>query len=174
MKRIIIFISFLLTFLSVHAQDADRFTVQNGMIVWKNVYQSPLDSASIIRALTLSKKIDNVENLAGVVSFDILRHRVDYTGYKRMRLPIFLAGMDFRAHASIEFREGRYRVTVDHLNFIDDPGQYSLGTSDLENHYKPDGNGAVDNRFYSSHAAELIDRDLEQMFTINEEQEEEW
>ena len=171
MKRTISLISLLLVCLCAHAQDC--FSVQDGHVIWQEVYQSDMDSLAVAAALITNGKVSNFVGIPGGLTCKIDPHYVDYegAGFLRRQVATLLLGCPMEARAVIEFREGRYRVTVSEITFL--PGAVTyLGVSHIEDFTTRDGD--FNRSFYSTHADAVIDYDINSIFELQPAEDEEW
>ena len=170
MKRCIILL-LLLTCAYARAQD-HGFQIRDRNIIWQKVFVSDLDSAAIMQAISLSGSFSDLQGK----SLRVLPHEIDYraAGYVRGRVPmVFLASL-LSGHAVIEFRPGRYRVTVDHLILTE-----NMTTSLFEKGRERALEGIALNRagemkqsFLES--VDILDVDLSQIFTFKTIEKEDW
>lgn len=173
MKRTISLISLLLVCLCAHAQDC--FSVQDGHVIWQEVYETDLDSTSIVASLQASGKLTDIINTPGGLSCTIAPHMPDYlgAGFSSMQVAMLLTRSDMMSHALIQFREGRYRVTVSDISFhVTGIVTVPEFTTLIEDYLDRKGN--FKNTFRSNHVDEVLDYDFNRIFELKDIEEEEW
>lgn len=157
------------------AQEPDNFSVKDGVIVWQRVFQTQLDSAGVVAALTVSGQVADIVGVKGGVACRVLPHSADYrgAGFKRGATAMFLLNNQMEAHATILVREGRYRVTVDHMTFVTTTETYlgRVGERTPLEEYSLNRKGEIKEGFYSMNAAPAIDYDLGKLFDLTEKED---
>ena len=179
MKKILFIALLFCPILLSYAQESDHFSVKDGVIVWQRVYQSQLDSTGVAAALTASGQVADIVGVKGGVACRVLPRSADYrgAGFKRGAVAMFLLNNQMEAHATILVREGRYRVTVDHLVFVTTTETYlgRVGEKTPLEEYSLNRKGEIKEGFYSMNAAPVIDYDLGKLFDLTiREDEEDW
>ena len=119
MRKIALF-AILLAFSAISwAQNDSRFSTDGASVMWQNVYQTQLDSASVVDGLLASGHFDGVILSKDGFTCRVVPHEVDYrgAGMKRGLTSMYLLGGELEARAVVQIREGRYRVTVDEMVF---------------------------------------------------------
>ena len=177
MKRLFLFLVFISACALAYAQE-DPFSVHDGSIVWQEVYQSQLDSASVISSLLTKGVVYDLVGIPGGVACRVCRHPVAWkaAGFDRMSIPLYLVSNQMEAHAVVLFKEGRYRVTVDQIMLIAPAtnGLQERGESAPLEDYAVSARGELKKVFYSMKAAAVLDSDLYRLFEIQTAKEEEW
>ena len=155
------------------AQTAEdyHFTADGGNVRWQLVYESPTDSTAILDYLLGSGNFADATEISGGVSFTILPRKVDYraAGFRAGQVAMYILNYMMTGHGLLQMRDGRYRVTVDHVVFQAEPD------TPFET-YALDRTGKFKSLFTapSTNAAQVLDYDLTQLFTIREAEEENW
>jgi len=176
MKRIA-FITILLAFYAIAwAQDESRFSTDGATVTWQNVYQTPLDSASVVEALLGTGRFDNVIVTKEGFTCRIIPHEVDYrgAGMKRGLTAMYLLGGEMDARAIVQIREGRYRVTVDGITFtskVESPLS-KIGEREKLEIYALNGSGEFRKNFWNKGSAPVLDYDILMLFLIDEKDDE--
>ena len=177
MKKILLIALLFTPLFSAFAQETDRFSVKDGVILWQRVYQSPLDSSAVAASLVASGQVADIVGVKGGVACRILPRSVDYrgAGFKRGSTAMFLLNGQLEAHATILVREGRYRVTVDRMVFGSTTETYlsRVGEKTTLEEYVLNRKGEIKDGFYSMNAAPVIDYDLGKLFDLNPKDEDE-
>lgn len=168
MKKILI-IPFLFTFaISICAQEAGNFSIDNGGLIWQKVIETDLGFDELTNKIKEAGFLENIE-----IADDKLIGRsrlvdIDYTGagFRRMQVPIYIASNFVDFFALMEFREGRYRVTVRNITLIgkSDSGLIKEGERTSIETYAVGGD-EIKNAF-SKRPSEAMDYTFTKLFTI--------
>ncbi|MGL6129541.1 hypothetical protein [Chryseobacterium artocarpi] len=115
MKKILLFI--LINFITLSFAQESAFIISNKQVVWQHIYESNKNIDEVKQSL-LSRgklKITNIEN--GLIYGDISDFMMDYKGAGNtlMGTPIYLSSSKFFGNFKIEFKEGKYRVSVTNI-----------------------------------------------------------
>lgn len=172
MKKTICLALFALLGLLLAAQTPEdcHFYVKDGSVFWRQVFESPADSTTLLDHLFGSGNFADVTEVSNGVSFAIAPRKIDTRagGFKAGSVAIYVANYTMTAHALLEMKEGRYRVTVDKIVFQAGPDT-TLETYALNKRmeFKP--------IFLSMNAAQALDYELTRLFTVRApEKEEDW
>ena len=170
-----IFTLLLLPFISgvLGAQTAEdyHFTADGGNVRWQLVYESPTDSTAILDYLLGSGNFAAATEISGGVSFTILPRKADYraAGFRAGQVARYILNYMMTGHGLLQMRDGRYRVTVDHVVFQAEPDTpFETYALDRTGKFKPLFTAP------STNAAQVLDYELTQLFTIREAEEENW
>ena len=147
-----------------------HFSVKDNYVTWQLVYAAPIDTDAALDYLLGSGNFADVTDVSDGISFTILPRSVDFAaaGFKRLSVPMYLVNYPMTAHGLLQVRDGRYRVTVDHVSFVDNPPM-SLELFALRK------GGVFAPLFVSGKAAFILDNDFTALFTIpTETTEEDW
>ena len=180
MKKIALFAILLASSAILLAQNDSRFSTDGASVKWQNVYQTQLDSAGVVDGLLASGKFDGFVQTKDGFTCRILQHEVNWRGMgiKRGTLPMYMLGGELDAHATVQIREGRYRVTVDEIVFTDtvSGGLFVPGKRTRFEDYVLTRKGEFRDNFWRPGAAPVLDFDLFSLFEIKEQeaQEEDW
>jgi hypothetical protein len=136
-KLLVLSTIFILSVLSIFSQEIKNFKIIEGDLVWQKVYDIDIPQEKLTNFLTLGGYFEKIESIEGVISGNIRTFEVEVngTGYSKGSLPMYVTYNDIFCFASIEFKPGRYRVTVSHINLIkkwDDPLGKKGEIDDLE------------------------------------------
>ena len=171
-KALILFVLAVVT-LTATAQTAEdfHFVADGGSVRWQLVYESRVDSTAVLDYLLGSGNFADVVEISGALSFSILPRKVDYraAGFRAGQIAMYILNYMMTGHGLLQMREGRYRVTVDHVVFHADPD------TPFET-YALDRTGKFKLVFTapSANAAQVLDYELTQLFTIRGAEEESW
>ena len=120
MKRIAIFIMAALFSQLAVAQIHNFGITDSGKIFWQKVFDDSRSADDIITATLSSGSFSGLIENESQVSFHMDPRPVDVVslGYKRMSVPIYTSTYDFSGQVTLQFQEGRYRVTVTDIILI--------------------------------------------------------
>lgn len=173
MKKVLIFAILASLTMAASAQTAEdyHFVADGGSARWQMVYESPADSTAILDYLLGSGNFADITGISGGISFTILPRKADYhaAGFRAGRVAMYVLNYMMTGHGLLQLRDGRYRVTVDHIVFQADPDT-PLETFALNR------SGAFKPLFTdsSANAAQVLDYELTQLFTIRMVEEDTW
>ena len=148
-----------------------HFLADGGSVRWQQVYESPADSTAILDYLLGSGNFADATEISGGVSFTILPRKVDYraAGFRAGQVAMYILNYMMTGHGLLQMRDGRYRVTVDHDVFLAEPDTpFETYALDRTGKFKPLFTAP------STNAAQVLDYELTQLFTIREAEEENW
>ena len=175
MKRTIILFLLALVCVCAHAQDC--FSVKDGHIIWQEIYETDLDSASIVNALQATGKLADLVNTPSGLACTMVPHTADYqgAGFSTMQAAIVLTTSEMTSHALVQFREGRYRVTLDDITFrVRGVPGFSSGETTMRIEDYLDRKGNIKNSFRTYHVGEILDYDFNRIFELREAEDEKW
>lgn len=114
MKRLFLCAVLAIASLNLFAQVNNFKVTENGKVYWQKVFEDSRSAESVLTSIMASGSFSGLLESEGQASFHIDQRPVDVValGYKRMLVPIYTATYDFSGQATIQFQEGRYRVTV--------------------------------------------------------------
>lgn len=95
------------------------FKIESNDLYWQKVYESDLTKEDILTALKTSGKFENVESIGNSIVADILKFPLDLGGRSRMNFPIYMTTSNFIGKVTIDFKDGRYRVTVRNIQLLE-------------------------------------------------------
>lgn len=112
-------------FFSLSAQEANNFKIEHGSLIWQQVYETTLPANDIIKYLKSAGVVRNIE-LSENIATGTIDMPINYksAGYSEMNIPMYIPRNNIVCTATIEFKEGRYRVTLKNLNLkatMEDP-----------------------------------------------------
>lgn len=114
MKTILMFL------LAMTLNPTDFFVDQHGDLVWEHIYETDMTSAELHKSLYISSCFTDIERVDDTFYLaKISGCKVDYEkyGFKRMQIPICISNNNIGlATAIIQYKEGKYKVTIKHIN----------------------------------------------------------
>ncbi len=103
--------------LTAQAQDLHGFKIENGKLIWQKVYRSDKSMDDLANYFNRSIAIQNLK-----VSGELLTGRLSKTeiyykgaGFSWTSTPDYVLFYDVSAFFTIDFKEGRYRITIDQI-----------------------------------------------------------
>lgn len=180
MKKIALFAILLAIPAILLAQDESRFSTDGASVMWQNVYQTQLDSATVVDGMIASGHFDNIILTKDGFTCRIIPHEVDYrgAGMKRGLTSMYLLDGELEGRAVVQIREGRYRVSVNEMVFI---GKINSPLSKIGERtklelYALNGSGRFRSNFWNKGSSPVLDYDLFSLFDIKEPniQDEDW
>ena len=167
MKRLALLLCVLL---SVSAAAQTDFKVVEGNLIWQKVYTSTSTLEDIANSLQNSGAVADISVADGLITCRIPDTPIDYksAGFSRGTLPGYIVLNDLAAFATIQVKEGRYRVTVENFMLISNMDT-SLGRSGekIELGYYAIRNGEL-TRQVSKTIEPIIGRQLDSIFSLKE------
>ena len=168
MRKLILCTIFILSSIIAWGQETNNFSVKDGGIVWQRVYQSQLDSSSIASALIATGQVTDVAGIPGGIVCHIAPRSLDYrgAGYSRGAAAMYIVNRQMEGHATIQLRDGRYRVTVDRMVFVasTETSLSRVGERTPLEDYAMSRKGEIKSVFTSMNASGIIDYDLGKLF----------
>ncbi len=118
MKITSIITAFISLFLSatLNAQVNNFSVSEDGIAYWQKVYDTTLERDSIFNTIVNNGQFVDVVD-GDVITFRVIRAKVDYKqlGFSSSSIPLYAPASDVTCFATIQFKDGRYRVTVDNI-----------------------------------------------------------
>jgi hypothetical protein len=112
----ICFSVFLILFgLLVYGQDTTKnFTIENREVIWQQVFETKLSFNELKYQIKNNAIFDKLEIDSSKLFGELKQLNADYkgAGFSEGLTPIYITRSHINAFATIEFKEGKYRVTV--------------------------------------------------------------
>lgn len=115
MKVLSIILSALLFYSSTFSQDTiNNFKLDNRQVIWQRIYETKLNFKDLVTQIKSSGIFKTVTIDSLEISGELREFNADYkgAGYSEMITPIYIDRSHINAFAILEFKEGKYRVTV--------------------------------------------------------------
>lgn len=109
----------------------------------------------------MTQQLTDVFNNGDYLSGKIISRKIDYKAAGWRSVPAFISEGTFDAHVIVQVKEGRYRVTVDHMTIT----TAKDGTVPLDR-YAMMENGTYKEFFFKNGSAIVIDYELDNLFDI--------
>ena len=116
MKRFVLLIFVLNTF-NLFGQNFNFD--KSGGIIWQCIYATDMQSLDFYKSLYLSPYIHSIEKIDSTFyTARLQRSKIDYKsyGFSRMQQPIYLTNNDVVADVIIEYKQGKYRITLKNID----------------------------------------------------------
>ncbi len=101
---------------------SNNFKVENNNIVWQKVFKKDVNINHIHEALMLKGDVKNLRVSDGILFFELTfdnKQDLYQYGYRKGSYPSYL-GLGGEFSGFVQVKDGRYRVTVNDVKFIDD------------------------------------------------------
>lgn len=114
--RKLAFLLILLWTISSMAQ-VNNFSIVDGRLIWQNVFETQLDQDRIEKLIIESGQFTDIVNTGDRITFFCPRTKVNYEqfGYKWGNTPVYVSSHDIAFFCTIQFKEGRYRATLERI-----------------------------------------------------------
>ncbi len=102
--------------------NSDHFKVENNNIVWQKVFRTEASINDVHQALQLKGDVNRLKIEEDVLFFELTfdnKQDLHQYGYRRGSYPSYL-GLGGKYSGYVQVKDGRYRVTVNNVQFIDD------------------------------------------------------
>lgn len=105
---------------TINAQTNNFAVSDDGKLIWQRVFDSQASYQDIYNLVLNSGSFTDIVDNDGVITCRIPQTMVDFKsmGFSRGNIPIYVATNDFTGFATIQVKEGRYRVTVEKIVMI--------------------------------------------------------
>lgn len=131
MKKIIFFLACFCV-VQVYAQN-NNFKIDRNNLIWQKVYESQLDITALHNSLRLQPNYTEIKLDKDIISFEFQyegKKDLSAFGFKKGRFPSFI-WPGGSCSGFIEFKDGKYRVTINKIKLIDDyNGELIMNLSD--------------------------------------------
>lgn len=119
MRRTIILTSiiFVWTITASAQETVNNFSTDNGKIIWQKILETELNFDQLTDKIKESGILENIEISENKILGQTKSIEADYigAGYGVMTTPIYVARSFFDGFALIEFKDGKYRVTLKNI-----------------------------------------------------------
>jgi hypothetical protein len=115
--KLIISLIYLPILIGLNLSSTDNFAIENGKLLWQKVDETELTKKQLTQKIKSSGDFKNLElNENGIIA-DITNLTLDYKGYgsSEMSTPIYIARNNVNSFIQIQFKEGKYRVTIKNI-----------------------------------------------------------
>jgi len=115
MKKIICFIVAFNLFGLIWGQDTiNNFYAEENEIIWQKVYETNFTFDQLVTNITESGQLEKIYVSNNKITGDLKPFEADFkgAGYSRGFTPMYLLGSLLTGFATIDFKDGKYRVTI--------------------------------------------------------------
>lgn len=166
-----------LLFFNVSAQENNNFKIENGALIWQKVYESKFSPEDISNQLK-SKGVVKHVNLSNNMLTGDINTQANYkgAGFREMNIPMFVPRNDISCSVTINFKEGRYRVTLRNFKLIantEDPLTEIGETSTLETYALKKRNTAFKDNFLGA-PSQIYNYTFNNIFLIKDTENNNW
>lgn len=119
-KRLFLLVATLLATLTMNAQVNNFSVTESGKLIWQKVYDTNASYDDIYNLVQNNGSFADIKGGDGMITFSIKPTPVDFEsmGYNRGTIAIYVSSYDFSGFATIQVKDGRYRVTVEKIRMI--------------------------------------------------------
>ncbi len=98
----------------------DGFEIEDGQVIWRKIYNTDLTFEKLVSSLKETGKFEDTETTENKFTGSTKKLDADHkgAGYSGIATPMNVTGSNFKAFFLVEFKEGRYRVTVKNIDLI--------------------------------------------------------
>ena len=116
---LIIFLLLWIAHLAIGQSIVNNFEIENG-IVWRKVFETNLAFDQLVEKIKDSGLFENLDISEGKVTGELRKLSADYkgAGYSEMGTPMYVARSFLKGFLIIEFKEGKYRVTIKNIILV--------------------------------------------------------
>lgn len=176
MKKILLLLMFVPTLLFSQEEEIFSFSVQDGNLIWQKIYETELSFDDVVSNIRQSGAIPNAEVTDDKIigQTRLIDADIKGAGYKPFSVAIYINRNFYECFATIEYKEGRYRVTLKNITMIqkyDDPMGVE-GQRERIELYTIGGDGMK--RSFVKKPAEILDYTFTKLFTIKEQPNDDW
>lgn len=161
MKHLITFIIAAMVCATAYSQ-TNNFYSDNSKVYWQKIYETDTDVSEL---LINSGRFSDIVEFNGIISARYNPTRVDLNARGLMEVPIYIRDSEITFFVRIQQKEGRYRVTVDQVVFIQalDTQLSRKGEQTALEVYATKRDGSFKNIFLNT-AADILDEMLTSLF----------
>lgn len=114
----------------------DNFSISNRQIMWQKVFETSLPVEQIIENIRYSGYFDHIAVHGDYLTAEINMLSIDHRNYESQTgtgAPLFALSHHVKAYAIIDFKKGKYRVTIKSIKLTPQTisGDYSNRIMDL-------------------------------------------
>jgi len=116
------FLLIILICFKSYSQDLafNNFKLENGTLIWQKVYKTKLSNDELIKSFKISGIIKNFDAFDNFIIGNIKLMSIDYKSFGKSYLSTvtYISDNYFNSFILIEFKEGRYKVTLKDMKLI--------------------------------------------------------
>lgn len=177
MQQLFLIVIITLYSLPAFCQKDNNFKIENGALIWQKVYESKLSPEGISNQLKSKGVVKHVGLSNNMLTGDI-NTQANYkgAGFREMNIPMFVPRNDISCSVTINFKEGRYRVTLRNFKLIantEDPLTEIGETSTLETYALKKRNTAFKDNFLGA-PSQIYNYTFNNIFLIKDTENDNW
>lgn len=129
-KGIVILSVLICAFTSVMAQDTIQGFIfyKDGSVIWQHEFASDESMEKLFNSVIENRTITEYEvfdnHLSGVMPQ--VSAKYELAGLKKIKVPNYILAYDCTANVLIQYKPGRYRVTLHRIRFVNNGSDYSF------------------------------------------------
>ena len=131
MKKTFVLVSIIFAFIvTLNGQETvTNFSPENNKIIWQKVFETEMDFNQLTEKIKESGILENIEIGENKILGQTKQIDADFkgAGYGEMSTPMYVSRSFFDGFAIIEFKDGKYRVTLKNIMLTQ---QYDDGLSE--------------------------------------------
>lgn len=157
----------------VWAQE-DHFKVEDNQMVWQQIFQTDQTAEAVAGYLGGLGDIKDVRETSTGIAFMIKRSspiELNKYGFKRGSVAAYAVLKLLEARGTVDFKDGRYRVTVGDVVFVSNDANAERTTLET---YALSRKGEIKGVFYSMRAADLLEAYFTDLFMVKVKNNDEW
>lgn len=124
MKKLLLLLLFISQ--SMFGQETNNFKIENRDLIWQYIFETDLSQEELKQELSTKGLWESFEKVGDDLIGICSGIDADFkgAGYGEMSVPMYVARMSINFHSLIQFKDGRYRVTITNIKLVqkyDDP-----------------------------------------------------
>ena len=134
-------ILFLFPFLSCFVfGQVENFTSNERQVQWQKVYDKTYSFDELLKEVNYSGQFYDITSTDSVITFKFKNHEIDYKGAGKpfISVTMYIESSVFSGNAIIEFKEGKYRVTLKNITYQYKPSSVRNNTNAQNIHFLED------------------------------------
>jgi hypothetical protein len=171
MKKISLLLVALIILRSIYGQtDTNNFKIIDGDIIWQKIYETTMSKDTLLSLFESSGLFTRIE-VSKQFMGDLKKMDADIkgAGYDKMAVPMYIPNKYITGFLTVDFREGKYRVTIKNIKLIQ-KADYSLAEQGEEtslNTYAVKGDNEFKSAFLKA-PSKIYNYTFEKAFAIKE------
>lgn len=167
----ILFIFFTAITLSVYSQDTiNNFRLLNGEFYWQKVFITQLNFTDLLKEIKSRGILTDPQISDSSIMGDLRPIEADFkgAGYTSLSIPQYIKSNNISGFAKIEYRVGRYRVTVNKIVLTEKSTNW-LSEKDVKTtleYWGLKGNGKIIAPMFKKHPAITYNHTFEKLFSL--------
>ena len=176
MRALVLVVLYFNSF-TILSQEIGNFNIDNSKVLWQKVYDSKMSESEIIRYFKTSGILidSEISEKSLIAKIEPIETNMDGLSIKRSSVAIYMLRSLVEGTCTIEFKEGRYRVSMRNINFIwnGGDGMFEDGEKTNAEYYLVKKKGGWKGAFTRGDYM-VLQNTFDQLFTIKNRTNEEW